>query len=133
MIASQAVARCKDCHRPLHTAATIAAGFGPTCARKQQLVAAGYSSKQVANAIELVELGGVIHLRGSGDRRVYLTVGSKGAVYRTAITGQCNCHAGLLGKRCFHAAAVALYATSTASRTLRAAYPTPPTIYLAAS
>ncbi|ABW14380.1 hypothetical protein Franean1_5017 [Parafrankia sp. EAN1pec] len=133
MIASQDIVRCKGCHRPLRTAATIATGFGPICARRQHLVAAGYSSGQITDAIELVELGGVIHLRGTGDRRVYLTVGSKGVVHRTAITGQCNCHAGLIGKRCHHGAAVALYATSAASRTVRVAYPMPPATYIAAA
>lgn len=107
MIASQDIVRCKGCHRPLRTAATIAAGFGPICARRQHLVAAGYSPRQVDDAVETVELGGVVRLRG----RVHLVVGHQGDIYRaTSEIGQCSCRAGLAEKTCFHTAAVRLVA-----------------------
>ena len=89
---------CRRCGRKL----TASTGIGPTCAKKEAIENA-YSAKQVDDAVELVELGGVIPLRG---RRVFLTVGSHGETYRTAATGQCNCAAGLVGRRCYHAAAV---------------------------
>lgn len=96
---------CRRCHRPLR----VSIGIGPVCARKEAVEAA-YSAKQVADAVELVELGGVILRKGAGDRRIFNTVGSNGEIYLTAITGQCNCLAGLKGKACYHGAAVVLAA-----------------------
>jgi hypothetical protein len=94
--------KCRRCGRKL----TASVGIGPVCARKE-IVEAAYSERQVTDALEQVELGGVIPLRG---RRVFLTVGSHGETYRTAATGQCNCAAGLAGRRCYHGAAARLVA-----------------------
>lgn len=122
---------CRRCHRVLRTASSIAAQIGPRCARLEAAEAT-YSPAQVADAVELVELGGVIPLRGRGARRIYLTVGHRGDVYRTAITGQCTCRAGAAGKRCFHAAAVAIYA-NVSPTTRPVAIPMPTVTYIAAA
>lgn len=100
---------CKRCGRTLTSAASIAAGRGKTCQRKA-VVEADYSARQLDDALELIELGGVVPLRG---RRVFLTVGSHGETYRTAATGQCDCPAGLKGRRCYHGLAVALVVGAT--------------------
>jgi hypothetical protein len=122
--------RCQRCHRPLRTPISVAAGIGPRCARLAAAETA-YTPAQVADAVELADDGGIIPLRGHGTRRVYLTVGHHGDVYRTAITGQCSCRAGVAGKRCFHAAAVQI--RSGAVPTLRVAYPMPAATYIAAA
>lgn len=102
--------RCLRCGRPLTSPLSVAAGFGPDCTRHFRRVARtlpGFSRRQVEDALELLELGGIAPLRG---RRVWLTVGHHGATYRTASSGQCTCLAGLYGKLCHHAAAVRLVA-----------------------
>ncbi len=104
--------KCLRCHRRITSPASIATGYGTGCLRKIRKAAvsgrlAKFSPRQVADAVELIEDGGVVPLR----RRIYLTVGGKGEVYRTATTGNCNCPAGLRGTSpCYHAAAVALIA-----------------------
>ncbi|MCK9929344.1 DUF6011 domain-containing protein [Frankia sp. Mgl5] len=128
MTATTAHTTCGRCGRALRTAESVARGFGPTCARKAAIEAT-HSATQVADAVELVELGGVIPLRG---RRVWLTVGHRGEVYRTAVTGQCNCPAGLVGRRCYHAAAVALRVGGRRP-VRRVAVPMPTVAYVAAA
>jgi hypothetical protein len=103
--------RCTRCHRPLHSAKSIAAGKGRTCAKRERqeaVIAAQFADKRhlVAKAQELLESGGVVPLRG----RVYRTAGSHGARYLTAPEA-CNCAAGLKAKHvCHHRIAVILKA-----------------------
>jgi len=116
-------ARCRRCHRPLRDARSVAIGLGPTCAKAAQVDAAGYTGEQIADARELVELGGVVRLRGRGRRRVYEVLGRHGH-YRTAITGQCSCErSARRGQRCYHAAAVTLYAATAPTRRAPIALP----------
>lgn len=101
---------CLRCGRLLTSPHSIATGFGPGCTRHFRRVAPtlpGFTRRQVDDALELLELGGIRPLRG---RRVWLTVGHRGATYRTASSGQCTCIAGIHGKPCHHAAAVRLVA-----------------------
>ncbi|MBL7487049.1 hypothetical protein [Frankia sp. AgW1.1] len=104
-------ARCIGCDRPIKSKISIARGYGKGCwakAHRRDRIAtltADYTPTQVADAVELVEDGGVIHLRG----RVFLTVGHKGDIYRTTSEiGQCSCKAGLRSIHCLHTAAVRL-------------------------
>ncbi|MGC4947747.1 hypothetical protein ACLQ2N_16320 [Streptomyces sp. DT224] len=108
--------RCRKCHRVLRNASPD--GLGPKCRRMVRRTArlnppAAYKPFQLAKALELLELGGVVPLRG---KRVYLTVSDDGSeVYRTAATGQCNCPAGLRATSpCYHGAAAHLLATARA-------------------
>lgn len=119
---------CRRCHRALISPASRAVGIGPTCARREAVEGA-FSTQQAADAAELVELGGVIPLRG---RRVFVTIGHHGETYRTAATGQCNCPAGLVGRRCYHAAAVVLR-KRTALPARRPAIAVPALAYLTAA
>ncbi|ONH62402.1 hypothetical protein CcI49_03210 [Frankia sp. CcI49] len=112
MITQESI-RCKGCNRPLHAEASRTAGYGRTCACQAALIAEGYSASQVEKALELVELGGVVHLSGAGNDATFATVGSRGANYHTDAHGRCDCPAGQHGRRCHHAAAVRLVTTST--------------------
>jgi hypothetical protein len=100
-------ATCLGCGRTLRSADSIRRGRGRRCwakirhaERTAQL--APWKPEQIAKAAEAIEDGAVIRLRG----RVFLVVSTDGTeTYRTAATGQCNCPAGLKGRRCFHTAA----------------------------
>ncbi|WP_083473310.1 MULTISPECIES: DUF6011 domain-containing protein [unclassified Frankia] len=99
---------CLRCGRRLTSPPSVSAGFGPGCTRHFRRTAptlTGFTSQQLEDALELLELGGIVPLRG---RRVWLTIGHRGATYRTAPTGQCTCAAGVHGKPCHHVAAVRL-------------------------
>ncbi|WP_432001588.1 hypothetical protein [Streptomyces sioyaensis] len=103
-------ARCLKCRRILRNASPD--GYGPKCRRKVRRAARinqdGHHGWQVAKAVELLELGAVIPLRAN---RIFLVVSDDGnEVYRTAITGQCNCPAGLRSVACYHSAAAAMAA-----------------------
>jgi hypothetical protein len=112
-VAPAPIARCLGCGRTITSPASRARGMGSGCWRKAHrrdriaALAADYTARQIADAIETVELGGVVHLRG----RIFLVVGHEGEVYRcTAEIGQCACKAGLRGVHCLHTAAVRLVA-----------------------
>lgn len=109
---TQTTTHCLRCGRTLRSARSLAAGYGPTC--KTKIARAAEASKekpaQVAKAIELVEVGGIVPLtRASRLRRVFRVVSSRGdQTYLTAATGQCNCPAGLVGRACYHSLAATL-------------------------
>jgi hypothetical protein len=105
--------KCRRCHRPLRDAQSVSLGIGPRCAKLEALGAQGYTPTQIADAKETVELGAIVRIKGNGARRVYAVLGHHGDLYRTALTGQCSCRAGVAGKACFHAAAVQIYAGAT--------------------
>jgi len=107
------ITRCRRCHRPLRAAASVAEQIGRTCKAKARAEARAaartrYASKPhlLAKAEELIELGGIVRLRG----RICLTTGSQGATYRSAPPG-CNCRAGLLTRPilCHHRIAADLF------------------------
>ncbi len=115
MTSTDTTTKCRRCHRALRTPTSIAAGVGPTCAKLAALENQGYTATQIADARETVELGAVTRIRGGGNtassaRRVYAVLGHRGDLYRTTINGHCTCRAGVAGKKCFHAAAVQIYA-----------------------
>jgi hypothetical protein len=103
---------CIRCGRKLTSAASAARGYGRTCATKiRQAEAAtnGYSPAQIAAAHELIEDGAIVQIRPNVCR----SVSSDGSeLYPTAVTGQCNCPAGLRSTRCYHSAAVLILAAA---------------------
>ncbi|MFD3844738.1 hypothetical protein ACFWVB_02460 [Streptomyces microflavus] len=106
--------RCLKCRRVLRKPSPD--GLGPKCRRKVRRAARltpppAYKADQVAKAVELLEMGGIVPLRSN---RVYLVVSEDGTeIHRTAATGQCNCPAGLRAKHlCYHGAAAILLATA---------------------
>lgn len=102
--------RCRHCHRPLRSARSIALGYGPTCHRKirHATTAAATTTKPDAinKAVELIEQGGILPLRG---RRIFTVVSSDGErTYKTAAQG-CTCPAGVRGRHvCYHRVAAAI-------------------------
>lgn len=109
--AETAHTHCGRCRRVLHSAHSIARGYGRYCYAKviaaaRAKAAAEYKADTAAKALELIETGGIVAIRG---RRVFRTVSSDGT--RTYLTAPqaCNCAAGLKGKYvCFHRAAAAI-------------------------
>ncbi|WTW95436.1 hypothetical protein OG216_19535 [Streptomycetaceae bacterium NBC_01309] len=106
--------RCLKCRRVLRQ--TSPDGYGPKCRRKVRRAARlnpppAFQPYQVAKAVELLEMGGLIPLRAN---RIFLAVSDDGSeVYRTAATGQCNCPAGLRATSlCYHACAAQLVAAA---------------------
>jgi len=108
MNATAAHTNCLRCGRALTSQASAARGYGRTCAtriRQAEAATTGYSTAQIAAAHELIEDGAIVQIRP----RVCRSVSSDGtALYLTAITGQCNCPAGLRSTRCYHALATQL-------------------------
>lgn len=101
--------RCTKCGRALQSAESIRRGMGKECARKvrTELAKAEYSASQVASAEELISDGAIVQI----SARVFRSVSSDGtAYYMTAITGQCNCPAGMRGIRCYHSLAARILA-----------------------
>jgi hypothetical protein len=105
---------CISCGRPLRSVASQARGRGRHCAAKVRRAAqvvdlSAYKPAQIASAQELIEDGAIIQLRP----RIYRSVSSDGTeLYLTAVTGHCNCPAGLRGTRCYHVAAAQLLAAA---------------------
>ncbi len=94
--------RCHRCGHPL-TTNTV---YGGTCDAKLHRAIittdlTGYSDTQIAKAIELVELGGIVAVG-----HLFLAVSSDGTLrYECAPTGECSCTAVSYGRRCYHTAA----------------------------
>lgn len=106
---------CLSCGRPLRSADSQARGRGRYCAAKlrratQLADLRDYKPAQVEAARELIEDAAILPLRG---RRIYQSVSSDGTeLYLTAVTGHCNCPAGLRGTRCYHTAAARMLAAA---------------------
>lgn len=90
------------CHRCGHalTAETV---YGGKCDAKIHRALAtvdltGYTAKQVEQATELVELGGIVAVG-----HLFLAVSSSGTMrYEVAATGECSCLAASYGRKCYH-------------------------------
>lgn len=101
---------CLRCGRPLHSPASRARGYGPTCALR--IRRATYSPRQVEAARELIADGGAQPLRVIRAGTVWATVSTDGtAVHRTTLH-HCSCPAGRATRPrpCYHRAAVLLAA-----------------------
>lgn len=118
MTTTSETTRCIRCRRALRNATPD--GYGPTCRRRIHKAAremAEVTPHQVESAREALRDGAVIPLRG----RVFLVVSTDGAqTYRTAVQA-CNCPAGLVGRMCWHRAAVAAVTTPPPARARRLA------------
>lgn len=103
---------CLRCGRKLTSKTSATRGYGRTCStkvRQAQTTAdlADYKPAQIESARELIEDGAIIQIRP----RIYRSVSTDGTeMYLTAITGQCNCPAGLRSTRCYHSAAARILA-----------------------
>lgn len=106
--------KCLRCGRTLTDPKSVARGYGPTCHGKITTAAKVVDAKpaQVAKAVELIEVGGIVPLRG---RRIFTVVASNGTdTYKTSPAG-CTCAAGLRGKYgCYHRLAAELIAARPA-------------------
>lgn len=104
-------AKCLRCGRALRSAASIAAGVGPTCGRKIRTAAKTTSHKpaQVAKAVELIELGAIVPLK-TRHTPVFRAVSSKGDRVYLVAQQACTCDAGVRGRACYHRLAVELIA-----------------------
>ena len=113
----QPTAKCLRCGRTLRSASSVKASYGPVCRTRIRAAALaqavrGFAATQVEKARELIELGGLVPLRG----RVFRTIGSDGTTaYLTAATGQCNCPAGLRGRACYHGLAARMVSAGKAA------------------
>lgn len=104
--------KCRRCHRKLRSTASVAAGIGRTCARKERqeqaakLVLANYTDVQVEKVRQLLADGGVARV----DRHTFLAVASDGVEqYEVNTThASCTCKAGQFGRHCYHLAAAQL-------------------------
>jgi hypothetical protein len=98
---------CLRCGRSLRSATSQARGYGRTCTTKVRHAAQAadltdYKAAQIDAARELIEDAAIIQIRP----RIYRSVSTDGSeLYLTAVTGHCNCPAGLRGTRCYHVAA----------------------------
>lgn len=105
---------CLRCGRTLTSQTSKSRGYGRTCGAKVRQAAtvidlAEYKQAQIESARELIEDGAIVQLRP----RVFRSVSSDGSeLYLTAITGQCNCPAGLRSTRCYHSAAARMLAAA---------------------
>lgn len=104
--------RCQSCGRKLTSAASIARGRGPVCARKarQQAAAeaAGFKPAAIDKARQLIADKAIVPVRG---RRVFAVVSSNGVDRYLAAPQACTCPAGLKGRHaCYHRAAATMLA-----------------------
>lgn len=107
--------KCLRCGRTLRSAASVTAGYGRTCGGKIRAAAAASAHKaaQVAKAVELIEVGGIVPLR---RRRVFAVIASNGVDRYLTAREACNCAAGLRGRYgCYHMLAVELLAGRNAA------------------
>lgn len=106
---------CSRCHRPIHTASSIAIGMGPTCARRarQEKAAAALAFKAatVTKARQDMEDGAIqpTSRRTSTGNRIYVAVSSDGNDRYLTTETACTCPAGHRSKHvCRHRAAATL-------------------------
>jgi hypothetical protein len=97
--------RCLRCGRKISTGS-----YGPKCAakiREAQRAAdlSEWTPRQVEDARELVEDGGVVP---TSRERVFRTVSSDGTGVYLTTAKWCGCPAGLKAKNCYHRAAVVI-------------------------
>lgn len=101
--------KCRECHRPLRAASSIAAGVGPTCARKaatEARVAVIYTPAQISQGRQLIADKGIVRVTGSLHRVV--SSDGQGTYEVDPVTERCGCPAGRHGRPCYHLAAVQL-------------------------
>ncbi|MWA07409.1 hypothetical protein F8568_045215 [Actinomadura sp. LD22] len=105
-------ATCKRCRATLRSAASVARGMGPTCARldrqERAARAAGFKPSAIDKARQLIADRAIVPLRG---RRVFAVVSSSGTDRCLTAPQTCNCPAGLKARHaCYHRAAATMLA-----------------------
>lgn len=103
-------ATCRRCHATLRSTRSVANGIGPVCARRERQEAAVKDVKPatVAKAMELIEQGGILPLRG---KKVFQVVSSNGIDRYLTAPEVCNCPAGRKGYHvCYHRVAATILA-----------------------
>lgn len=105
MTATTEPARCTRCRRPLRSAASVAAGYGPTCIRRERADLGGFTPEQTAKAARVVEAGNVTKVRGGTD--ALFRVRGTYATYWTSYT-DCSCEGARDRGSCYHIASVRL-------------------------
>ena len=98
---------CQLCGRKL---AKSTGAYGPKCAAKVRAAAKAadlseYKPRQLEDARELIEDGGVVPTARPG---VFRTVSTDGQRTYLTTTKFCTCKAGLKGSACYHRAAVVI-------------------------
>ncbi|EFC80173.1 DUF6011 domain-containing protein [Parafrankia sp. EUN1f] len=96
-------ARCIRCNRTLRGAKSVAAGIGPTCAKKVAAETADYSPEQAAKAVRLVAAGEVVKAPSKAFHGLHLV---RGTYYAT--TTDCSCEGAQAHMACYHTLAVRL-------------------------
>jgi hypothetical protein len=101
--------QCGRCGRTLTDPESVAAGYGPVCAKRiaEAAQASTHQPAQVAKAVELIETGGMVTVHHG---RAYRAVSSDGQRTYLVAGEACNCPAGLHGRMCYHRVAVELLA-----------------------
>jgi hypothetical protein len=102
---------CLRCGRKLRSAASIRHGYGAWCRARIRAAAIAeavkdFSAAQVDKARELIADKGIVPTNRAGIFRAVSSDGTQN--YLVAITGNCNCRAGLLARRCYHTAAAVI-------------------------
>lgn len=100
-------AHCLRCGRTITAAASIKAQYGPGCRARIRAAALteavkGFTAAQADKARQLIDDGGIVAIR----QGIFRASASNGTdFYLVAVTGQCNCPAGLRSRACYHFAA----------------------------
>lgn len=98
--------RCGRCRRILKNEKSIAAGFGPGCARLIRRELGDYSPEQTAKAFRLVTSGGVTRIP-SKNYRLYAVQGAYGTYQTDGI--DCTCAGAREHGTCYHVEAVRIH------------------------
>jgi SWIM zinc finger len=105
---SPQTANCRRCHALLTAPKSVAKGIGVRCEKIEKLEAiiAEFKPATVEKAVQLINDGGIVKLRG----QVFQAISSNGTDTYLVAPQACNCPAGLRGKyACYHrVAAMAL-------------------------
>lgn len=93
--------QCGRCGRTLTDPESVAAGYGPVCAKRiaEAAQTSIHQPAQVAKAVELIETGGMVTVHHG---RAYRAVSSDGQRTYLVAREACTCPAGLHGRLCYH-------------------------------
>lgn len=108
--------KCLRCGRALTAGTSVARGYGRSCGARIRTAAeaatrtAEFKPAQVDKAVELIEAGAIVPMRG---RRVFAVVSSNGLDRYLTAPQSCTCAAGLKGQHvCYHRVAAHLLAAA---------------------
>jgi hypothetical protein len=108
---------CLRCGRTLRSAASIRHGYGAWCRARIRAAAIAeavkdFSAAQVDKARELIADKGIVPANRAGIFRAVSSDGTQN--YLVAVSGNCNCRAGLLARPCYHVAAARMVTAKVA-------------------